>query len=85
MKNKNNSNDEYMTYSTADIGCAGALITREHELEEMDYSNPNRVQFIFKRSSNVEADANAYLENRLDIKARGFYDTLKALKARIRE
>lgn len=70
-------------FSLYDLGCASALLSKGYELKKLDRSNPKRVCFMFADTEGIQGDANAYLANTLEVKARGFYDALKALKSRI--
>jgi len=77
---KLNSNEYYFTY---DLGCSSALICAEFELVSLDKTNPRKVQFIFKREVGIEEVVDDYWADRLEVKARTFFDNIKMLKNRI--
>lgn len=80
MKNKN---ENKKLFSLSDLGCAAALLCNGHEIKKLDRSDPNRVCFLFFESEAVRKDANAYLADNLEVRARSYYDALKALKSRL--
>lgn len=80
IKKLPNSGDDFATY---DLGCAAALITANFELLALDKTNPRKVQFIFRRESHIEKIVDDYWADRLEAKARSFFDNIKMLKNRI--
>ena len=72
--------EEYQTY---DLGCAAALISVGFELVSLDKANPRKVQFIFRREVGIEKVVDDYWVDRLELKARAFFDNTKMLKNRI--
>ena len=70
-------------YSTYDLGASAAMILLKHELIALDRSNPRKVKFIFKDDETIADDVNKYLLNGLTVKAREYFDTIKALKNRM--
>ncbi len=88
--NKERDSFEYISlgnsrvyYQTADLGLATALCCKNYILYTLDKQDPRKISFIFKRSSAILADADAYWSKDLDIKARDYFDTLRTLKNRI--
>ncbi len=79
-KQKLNTNDYYFTY---DLGCSSALISAGFELVSLDKTNPRKVQFIFRREVGIEKVVDEYWADRLEVKARTFFDNIKMLKNRI--
>lgn len=77
---KLNTNDYYFTY---DLGCSSALISAGFELVSLDKTNPRKVQFIFRREVGIEKVVDEYWADRLEVKARAFFDNIKMLKNRI--
>lgn len=77
---KLNTNDYYFTY---DLGCSSALISAGFELVSLDKANPRKVQFIFRREVGIEKVVDEYWADRLELKARTFFDNTKMLKNRI--
>ena len=71
------------TYATFDLGCAATLATAGFGLVSLDKSNPRKVQFVFSREAGIEKVVEDYWADRLEVKARTFFDNLKMLKNRI--
>lgn len=74
-------NDGY--FYTYDLGCSSALISTGFELVSLEKSNPRKVQFIFRREVGIEKVVDEYWADRLEVKARAFFDNIKMLKNRI--
>lgn len=70
-------------YATYDLGCAAALVTADFALFTLDKTNPRKVQFIFRREVGIEKVVDEYWADRLEVKARAFFDNIKMLKNRI--
>jgi hypothetical protein len=70
-------------FTTYDIGISTALLCAGFELLSLDKENPKKVQFIFKKKKTIETVADQYLSNKLDVKARSYFDQLKALKNKL--
>jgi len=78
------SSDNYTEfYLTYDLGCSSALVSSGFELVSLDKSNPKKVQFIFRRELGIEKVADDYFADRLELKARGFFDNIKSIKNRL--
>lgn len=76
--------DDYTNYFyTFDLGCSAALISADFELLTLDKANPRKVQFIFRREVGIERVVDDYWADRLEVKARAFFDNIKMLKNRI--
>jgi len=76
--------DDHTNYFyTFDLGCSAALISAGFELVSLDKENPRKVQFIFRREIGIEKVVDDYWADRLEVKARGFFDNVKMLKNRI--
>lgn len=78
--NSDNYADFYLTF---DLGCSSALVSSGFELVSLDKSNPKKVRFIFRREAGIEKIADDYFADRLEVKARKFFDDIKSLKNRI--
>jgi len=76
-----NNNEGY--FYTYDLGCSSALISAGFELVSLDKTNPRKVQFIFRREVGIEKVVDEYWADRLEVKARAFFDNIKMLKNRI--
>ena len=70
-------------FYTFDLGCAATLISIGFQLEALDKQNPRKVQFIFKRNDGIEKIVNEYWSDRVEVRARTFFDNVKMLKNRI--
>jgi len=76
--------DDYTNYFyTFDLGCSAALISADFKLVSLDKTNPRKVQFIFRREVSIEKVVDDYWADRLEVKARAFFDNVKMLKNRI--
>jgi len=70
-------------YFTFDLGCSAALISAGFQLISLDKTNPHKAQFIFCREDGIEQVVDDYWADRLEVKARTFFDNIKMLKNRI--
>ncbi len=70
-------------FATFDLGCSSALISAGFELVSLDKANPRKVQFVFRREVGIEKVVGEYWADRLEVKARAFFDNTKMLKNRI--
>lgn len=78
------ANEDYRNYVyTYDLGAAAALISAGFKLALLDKTNPNKVQFAFEREAGIEKVMDDYWADRLEVKARSFFDNLKMLKNRL--
>ncbi len=77
------SSDKNQDFMTFDLGCASALVSSGLELVSLDKSNPKKVQFVFKREAGIEKIVNDYFADKLEVKARKFFDDIKSIKNRI--
>jgi len=76
--------EDYTHYlQTFDLGAAASLVTAGFILVSLDKSNPHKVQFNFQRDGGIEKILDDYWTNRLEVKARTFFDNMKMLKNRI--
>ena len=70
-------------WATFDLGCSSALISAGFELVSLEKSNPRKVKFIFRRMVGIDKAVSDYWSDRLEVKARTFFDNTKMLKNRI--
>ena len=70
-------------WTTYDLGVSAALLCADFELVAVEKSNPRKALFVFKKEDGIEETANGYFANRLKVKARSFFDHLKALKNKL--
>lgn len=73
-------NDPAFVFTNYDIGLSAALLCAGFELLAVEKSNPRKALFMFRRKANIEDAANGYFTDKLKVKARSFFDHLKALK-----
>ena len=75
--------DPSVVFTTYDLGVSTALLCVGFELLSVDKENVKKALFIFKREEGIEDIANRYFSDQLDVKARSFFDHLKALKNKL--
>ena len=75
--------DPAFVWTTYDLGVSAALLCADFELLSVEKSNPKKALFIFRRKIGIEDIANKYFADRLEVKARSFFDNLKALKNKL--
>ncbi len=76
--------DDPDTYwATFDLGCSAGIISAGVELVSLEKSNPGKVQFIFLKNKNIEKVVADYWADRLEVKARTYFDNIKMLKNRL--
>ena len=78
-----NYNDPNIYWATFDLGCSSAIISAGGKLVSLEKSNPHKIQFIFLKDKNIEKVVNDYWADKLEVKARTFFDNTKMLKNRI--
>ena len=72
--------DPSVVFTTYDLGVSTALLCAGFELLSVDKENPRKELFIFQKADGIEDVADRYFSDRLEVKARSFFDNLKALK-----
>ena len=75
--------DPAFVWTTYDMGSAAALLCSGFELLSLDKQNPRKALFIFRKEDGIEEIVDLYWSNRLEVKARNFFDTVKMLKNRL--
>lgn len=70
-------------FQTSDLGLATCLVSLDYDLWNLDKANPKKVQFIFRRTDDINLIINNYWQNDLKINARTLFDNQKMLKNRI--
>ena len=76
--------DNYNQYLyTFDLGAATSLVSAGYELVSLDKTNPRKVRFVFRRETGIEDIVDNYWDDRLEVKARTYFDNLKMLKNRL--
>lgn len=69
--------------SLYDLGGCASLICHGYELLAIDKKNPSKALFIFRREKGIEEVINAYWADKLDVKARRYFDSIKSVKNRL--
>lgn len=80
---RKSSSAKSQAFLTHDLGCAAALTSTGFELVALNKENPQKVQFVFSGTRNIEAVASEYWADKLPVKARTLFDNIKMLKNRI--
>ncbi|MDE1970027.1 MAG: hypothetical protein KGI50_00395 [Patescibacteria group bacterium] len=75
--------DSSVVFTTYDLGVSSALLCMGFELLSVNKENPNKALFIFRREDRINEVANHYFADRLEVKARSFFDAIKALKNKL--
>jgi len=76
--------DASVVWTTYDLGVSTALLCAGFVLLSVDKDdNPRKALFIFKKEDGIEDVADRYFSDRLEVKARSFFDHLKALKNKL--
>ena len=75
--------DPSKVFTTYDLGCSTALLCADFELLSVKKSDPRKALFVFRKQSGIEETANKYFADKLDVKARSYFDNLKALKNKL--
>ena len=72
-----------LIFTTYDLGVSAALLCAGFELLSVDKDNPQKALFIFKKEKRIEDIVDQYFSDRLEVKARSYFDHLKALKNKL--
>ncbi len=75
--------DPSAVFTTYDLGVSTALLCAGFELLSVDKENPRKALFIFKKADDIEDVTDRYFSDRLEVKARSYFDHLKALKNKL--
>jgi hypothetical protein len=75
--------DASVVWTTYDLGVSTALLCAGFVLLSVEKDNPRKALFIFKKEDGIEDVADRYFSDRLEVKARSFFDHLKALKNKL--
>ena len=76
-------NDPAFVWTTYDLGVSTALLCADFELLTVEKTNPRKALFVFKKEVGIEETADRYFSDRLEVKARSYFDHLKALKNKL--
>lgn len=83
MTQQQDTTNDAKVLKTFDLGASAALVCAGFELVDVDKRNPRKALFIFQRADGIEDVVDKYWSNRLETKARAFFDTIKMLKNRL--
>lgn len=84
MKSKKISiGDPSSVFTTYDLGCSTALLCADFELLTVEKNDPRKALFVFRKQGVIEETANKYFADKLEVKARSYFDHLKALKNKL--
>jgi len=75
--------EEAEVFTNYDLGLSAALLCAGFELLSVDKDNLRKALFVFRKQAGIEDIANRYFSDRLEVKARSFFDHLKALKNKL--
>ncbi len=75
--------DPTQVFTSTDLGVSSALLSAGFELLSVDKENPRKALFTFHRSRNIEEQASLYFSDKLEVRARSFFDSIRALKNRL--
>lgn len=77
-------NDPAWVWTTYDLNCSAALLCAGFELLTVDKGADRRKSlFVFRKKDGLEEVVDLYWSDRLEVKARKFADSIKALKNRL--
>lgn len=68
---------------TYDLGCAAALLSKNCIMIYMDKTDPRKVKFIFDKDRVIHKIVEDYWLDRLNVKARTYFNNIKMIKTRI--
>ena len=75
--------DPDFVWTTYDLGVSAALLCADFELLSVQKNNPRKALFVFKKENSIDETADKYFSDRLEVKARSYFDHLKALKNKL--
>lgn len=75
--------DDTNFFTTYDLGATAALICSGYELMAVDKRNPSKALFVFRWDDGINETVDDYWADRLEVKARRYFDSLKAVKNKL--
>lgn len=75
--------DQSSVFTTYDLGVSAALLCLGYKLIRLDRDDPRKALFVFRKEPDIEEYANQYFSDQLKVKARSFFDSIKALKNKL--
>jgi hypothetical protein len=70
-------------YKTPDLALAGAL-SLWYTLEAVDFNNPPKAQFLFKRGEKLDELVQMYWRSELQVEPQAYFNQLRVIKTRLR-
>lgn len=70
-------------FTTYDLGVSAALLCLGYKLIRLDRDDPRKALFVFRKEADIDTYANQYFSDQLKVKARSFFDSIKALKNKL--
>lgn len=85
MYNGLNKSDETTTdyFQTTDLGSASAAVAAGFVLRSLIKDVPNRAQFVFDDTPELQATLEKYWSGSLSVDAKTYFETIKWLKTRL--
>ncbi|MCC7160482.1 hypothetical protein IT399_02050 [Candidatus Nomurabacteria bacterium] len=83
LKPRSHQDDEASVFTTYDLGVSAALLCLGYKLIRLDRNDPRKALFVFKKDAEIDSHANQYFSDQLKVKARSFFDSIKALKNKL--
>lgn len=83
LKPRSREDDEASVFSTYDLGVSAALLCLGYKLIRLDRDDPRKALFVFRKDADIDIYANQYFSDQLKVKARSFFDSIKALKNKL--
>lgn len=84
-KDVSQNEDGLSVFTTYDLGVSAALLTAGYKLHRLDriHARDRRVLFVFEHKQGIEDAASRFFTDQLRVKARSYFDNLKALKSKL--
>jgi hypothetical protein len=83
LKPRSGQDDEASVFTTYDLGVSAALLCLGYKLIRLDRDDPRKALFVFRKEKDIDTYANQYFSDQLKVKARSFFDSIKALKNKL--
>ncbi len=83
LRPRSHQDDEASVFTTYDLGVSAALLCLGYKLIRLDRDDPRKALFVFRKEADIDTYATQYFSDQLKVKARSFFDSIKALKNKI--
>lgn len=77
-----NNLDQNTYYATSDLALTAA-ISLFYTIEDIDHTDPRKIQFLFKKDSNLDQLVKDFWNGKLKLNPLAYFNQLKIIKARI--